>query len=169
MATDGTGTKVVYDIEENEAHFGRAVVDGQALMWELHEGAPSQDALLSAEMELEPGVWVVRCDRIDFPPGGIAYRHTHPGPGIRCQLFGELTVETEGRIGTYGPLGSWFETGPDPVYAVASGTEDSAFARVMILPTLWEGKRTISYVDEADAAKPKRQTATVFFDRRIEL
>jgi hypothetical protein len=39
----------------------------------------------------------------------------------------------------------------------------------MILPTEWEGKRTISYVHETDAAKPKRQSASVFFDRRIEL
>jgi quercetin dioxygenase-like cupin family protein len=169
VAADGAGTTVVYDIEADEAYFGRAVVGGQALMWELHNGAPSQSALLSAEVALGPGEWVVRCDRIDFPPGGIAHLHTHPGPGIRCQLFGELTVETEGRSGTYGPLGSWFEAGPDPVYAVASGTEDSAFARVMILPTEWEGKRTINYVHEADAAKPKRQRATVFFDRRIEL
>ena len=23
----------------------------------------------------------MRCDRVDFEPGGIAYRHTHPGPG----------------------------------------------------------------------------------------
>jgi hypothetical protein len=168
VTTDGTGTTVVYDIEADEAHFGQTVVGGQALMWELHEGAPSQGALLSAEVVLGPGEWVIRCDRIDFPPGGIAYLHTHPGPGIRCQLFGELTVETKGRSGTYGPLGSWFETGPDPVYASASDTEDSAFVRVMILPKEWEGKRTISYVHEADAAKPKRQSATVFFDRRIE-
>ena len=169
VSADGTGTTVVYDIEENEAHFGQVAVGGQALMWELHAGAPSPDALLSAEVALGPGEWVIRCDRIDFPPGGIAYLHTHPGPGIRCQLFGELTVETEGRSSTHGSLGSWFETGPDPVYAIASTTEDSAFARVMILPTVWEGKRTITYVDEADAAKPKRQTATVFFDRRIEI
>lgn len=169
VAPDGSATTVVYDMEVDEAHFGRAVVGGQALKWELHEGSPSQDALLSAELALSPGEWIIRCDRIDFPPGGVAYLHTHPGPGIRCQLFGELTVETEGRSSTYGPLGSWFETGPDPVYAIASGTEDSAFARVMILPKIWEGKRTISYVDAADAAKPKRQRATVYFDRRIEL
>jgi hypothetical protein len=34
----------------------------------------------------------MRCDRIDFPPGGIAYRHTHPGPGIRRLLFGSVNT-----------------------------------------------------------------------------
>ena len=40
----------------------------------------------------------MRCDRIDFPPGGIAYTHTHPGPGIRYLLHGELDIHTEGHI-----------------------------------------------------------------------
>ena len=92
-----------------------------------------------------------------------------PGPGIRCQLFGELTVATEGRSRTYGPLGAWFETGPDPVFAIASETDESAFVRVMLLPRKWEGKRTITYVDPADADRPKLQRATVFFDRHVEL
>ena len=39
----------------------------------------------------------MRCDRIDFRPGGVAYRHTHPGPGIRYLLFGQITIDTEGR------------------------------------------------------------------------
>jgi quercetin dioxygenase-like cupin family protein len=161
---------VVYDVENNKAHFGATSVAGPALQWELHQGAASPNALLSAEVTLDSDdEWILRCDRIDFPPGGIAHLHTHPGPGIRCQLFGELTVETDGRRETHGAYGAWFETGPDPVYAVASGTEDSAFVRVMLLPLEWEGKRTIRYVDPADADKPKMQTATVFFDRRIDL
>ena len=36
---------------------------------------------------------VLRCDRVDFPPGGVAYRHVHPGPGIRRILYGELTID----------------------------------------------------------------------------
>ncbi len=28
--------------------------------------------------------WLMRCDRVEFPPGGVAYTHTHQGPGIRC-------------------------------------------------------------------------------------
>ena len=36
----------------------------------------------------------MRADRIDFPPGGIAYRHTHPGPGIRRLVMGTIRIET---------------------------------------------------------------------------
>jgi hypothetical protein len=39
----------------------------------------------------------------------------------------------------------------------------------MLLPRQYAGKRTISYVDAADADKPKLQRATVFFDEPIEL
>jgi len=170
VVTTDDGIRAVYDIANDEASFGAASVAGPALVWEVHAGDPSPEALLSAEVTLDPSQeWLLRCDRIDFPPGGIAHRHTHPGPGIRCQLSGELTVETEGRSATYGALGAWFETGPDPVYAVAGGNEESAFVRVMLLPSEWEKKRTIRYVDPADADKPKTQRATVFFDRSIEL
>ncbi len=170
VVAQAKGLRVVYDIVNNDAHFGAATVAGPALMWELYEGDPAPGALLSAEFTADTAEeWVLRCDRVDFPPGGIAYLHTHPGPGIRCQLFGELTVETDGKTKTHGALGAWFETGSDPVYAVAAGAEDSAFVRVMLLPRRWEGKRTISYVDPADAEKPRMQRATVFFDRRVEL
>lgn len=163
----GPGNRVVYDVARNEAHFGAAKVDGHALVWELHEGAPGP-ALLSAEVSLDPGTeWLMRCDRVDFPPGGVAYLHTHPGPGIRCLLAGSIRIDTEGRSSTYGPFEAWFERGPDPVFAAASETEETAFVRVMLLPREWEGKRTIRYVNAEDADKPKTQRATVFFDQPI--
>eukprot|EP01051_Picozoa_sp_SAG22_P029325 SAG22_NODE_10810_length_515_cov_0.632212_2_plen_69_part_01 len=59
------------------------------------------------------GPLIMRCDRIDFPPGGIAYRHTHPGPGIRRLLFGSINIETEGHSTDYEPGGPWYESGPD--------------------------------------------------------
>ncbi len=126
-------------------------------------------AKLSSEIDLGPGDWLLRCDRVDFPPGGIAYAHTHPGPGIRCLLFGAIRIDTHGDSHEYGPFEAWFERGPDPVYAAASETEDSAFVRVMLLPPEWQGKRTIRYVDPADEAKPKLQRARVFFDEPIRL
>lgn len=170
VTTTAAGIHVVYEIAGNRARFGAATVSEPALVWRLDEEEPADDALLSVDVSLDPEVeWLVRCDRIDFPPGGIAHLHTHPGPGIRCLLFGELTVETEGRTGRYGPLGAWFETGPDPVFAVASKDGDAGFVRVMLLPREWEGRRTIRYVDPADVEKPKKQRATVFFDRPIEL
>ena len=161
------GIRVVYDVAREEAHFGAAHVEGQALVWEL--GEREEDAKLSAELELETGEWLLRCDRVDFPPGGIAYRHTHPGPGIRCLLSGSIRIETQGSSRDYRPFEAWFERGLDPVYAAASETEDSAFVRVMVLPTEWRGQRTIHYVDPADEAKPKLQRARVFFDESIFL
>jgi quercetin dioxygenase-like cupin family protein len=104
----------------------------------------------------------MRHDRIDFPPGGIAYRHTHPGPGIRYLLFGELTIDSGGAKHTYGRGEPWFESGPEPVLATASETEETAFARVLLLPPEWAGKRTITYVDPADEERPKLQRPTVY-------
>ena len=65
--------------------------------------------------------------------------------------------------------GAWFESGPEPVFAAASASEETAFVRVLILPREWAGKRTIRYVNEEDEDKPKTQRATVFLDEPIEL
>ena len=62
---------------------------------------------------------------------------------------------------------AWYETGPDPVYAEASPTEETAFVRVLVLPAEWAGKRTISYVDPADAEKPKLQRARIYLERPL--
>ena len=150
------GPRIVYDIDRGEASLGSARVDGPALVWEL-TGAPG------------PGEWVVRCDRIDFPPGGIAYRHVHPGPGIRRILHGELTIDRNGEAHTYRAGESWLEEADDPVLAMASPTEDTAFVRVMLLPAEWAGRRTIQYLDSADDERPKLQRATVLLEQPIEL
>ena len=149
------GNRVVYDLSRNDAHFGAASVDGHALFWEL-TGDPG------------PGDWILRCDRVDFPPGGIAYRHVHPGPGIRRLLFGELTIEAPDGTRTYRTGDSWHEGADLPVLATASTTEDSAFVRVMLLPAEWAGKRTIRYVDPADEEKPKLQRATIFLEHAVQ-
>jgi hypothetical protein len=155
-----------------QAHGARNAVaheldDGTSLHWELLDEAPA-DAMLTAEGELDPGVeWLLRLDRVDFPPGGVAYRHTHPGPGIRCLLFGSIRIESGGETHDYGPFEPWFESGPEPVFAAASTTEPSAFVRAMLLPEEWRGKRTIRYVDPADEEKPKLQRATVFVEQPV--
>ena len=41
-------------------------------------------------------------------------------------------------------------------------TKDTAFARVLLLPPEWAGKRTIEYVDPADEDRPKLQRPTVY-------
>jgi quercetin dioxygenase-like cupin family protein len=139
--------------------------DGTTLVWELLEEAP-RDALLAAQVEVADG-WLLRHDRVDFPPGGIAYRHTHPGPGIRYLLHGSLRIESGGKTHDYGPGEVWFESGPEPVLATASGVEETAFVRVLLLPGEWAGKRTIRYVDPADEERPKLQRATVFLEQPI--
>ena len=161
------GPRVVYDLARNEAWFGGARVDGHALVWEL--GGDAAGAALTAEAELDPGVdWLVRCDRIDFPPGGIAHRHVHPGAGIRRLLHGELTIDAEGTERLFRPGEAWFEGSEYPVLATASATEDTAFVRVLLLPREWKGKRTIRYLDPADEAKPKLQRATVLLEEPLE-
>jgi quercetin dioxygenase-like cupin family protein len=149
----GPGDHVVYDVEADEATFGAAKVDGRALVWELTE-RPAGD-------------WLLRCDRVDFPPGGIAYLHTHPGPGLRVLLAGRIRIETQGTSHEYGPFEWWYETGPDPVLATASDSEETTFVRVFVLPREWEGKRTIRYVDPADEEKPKLQRVRVYFEQPL--
>ena len=159
------GTHVVYDLERGDAHLGATRVEGPALVWELGDG---EDAALAAEVELDPGVeWLARCDRVDFPPGGVAYRHVHPGPGIRRLLFGELTIDAPDGTHTYRAGDAWFEDADYPVLATASATEDTAFVRVLLLPREWEGKRTIRYLDPADEDKPKLQRATILLEAPI--
>jgi quercetin dioxygenase-like cupin family protein len=144
------GDHVVYDVDRDEAHYGAARVEGRALVWELTE-RPDEPT-------------VVRCDRVDFPPGGVAYLHTHPGPGLRVLLTGRIRVDTLGESHEYGPYEWWYETGPDPVFAAASETEPTAFVRVLVLPAEWAAKRTITYVDPADEDKPKLQRARVYLE-----
>lgn len=151
-----------------------------ALRWELTAadlpGAPlagdgvASTQLLAAKMTFdkkEP--WLLRCDRVDFPPGGEAFTHTHRGGGIRCLLFGSIEIETQGARHGYRPLEAWFEAGPDPVYAAASAAEPTAFVRVMVLPRSLLGKSSISYVNPEDLARPKSQRYQVFIDAPVEL
>jgi len=142
--------------------------DGSRLVWELLDEAPA-DVLVAAAVNLS-GDWVARLDRVDFPPGGVAYRHVHPGPGIRRLLHGELTIDRgDGGSHTYHAGDAWFEGADDPVLATASTTEDTAFVRVLLLPAEWAGKRTIRYVDPADEEKPRLQRATVLSEERLAL
>jgi quercetin dioxygenase-like cupin family protein len=150
----GPGDHVVYDVATDRATFGEAKVDGRALVWTLTERPRDGD-------------WLVRCDRVDFPPGSVAHLHTHPGPGLRVLLKGRIRIETEGSSREYGPFEWWYETGPDPVFAAASESEETAFVRVLVLPREWEGKRTIRYVDPADEDKPKLQRAHVYFEHAL--
>ncbi len=149
----GAGSRVVYDVVRDEAHFGAASVDGDAIVWEVDERPE--------------GEWLVRCDRVDFPPGGVAYLHTHPGPGIRVLLEGAIRIDSAGESHEYGAGEWWYESGPEPVFAAASEDEQTAFVRVMLVPRELEGQRTIRYVDPADDEKPKLQRARIYFEHSL--
>jgi hypothetical protein len=162
----GDETRVVYDLERNEAHRGAARVDGPAVVWVLGDGG--EGAALAVELDLDPALdWLVRCDRVDFPPGGIAYRHVHPGPGIRRLLFGELTIEDVAGSHTYRAGEAWFEGAEHAVLATASSTDETAFVRVLLLPGEWAGKRTIRHLDPSDDERPRLQRATVFLEEPL--
>ena len=172
------GARVVYDLDGGRAHLGAAVVPGPALVWEID---PSE-ALVTARRKDVPALmvgvdiagrerageeWIVRCDRVDFPPGTVAYRHDHAGPGIRRLLCGELTIESDEGTHTYGAGQAWFEDAGSPVVATASATEATAFVRVLLLPPEWAGRRTIRYLDPADEEKPRRQRASVLLEEPL--
>jgi quercetin dioxygenase-like cupin family protein len=149
----GEGRHVVYDVDADAAFLGAVTVNGHALLWELDDSGSGQ---------------VVRCDRVDFPPGGIAHRHVHPGPGIRRILHGELAIDRDdGDTRTYRAGESWHEDADDPVLATASATEETAFVRVMVLPAEWAGRRTIRYLDPADEDEPRLQRATVLLEEAL--
>lgn len=159
-----------------------AIVAGKSgarvLRWEL-TSAESEDAsttaacadsvlTLSQPIAMPASAVLMRCDRVDFPPGGEALTHVHQGPGIRCLLQGDIRIDALGQSHAYGPGEAWFEAGPDPVYAAASSGTPTGFARVMILPRSCQGKSSIRYVRPEDADKPKSQKYQIFADEFIE-
>ena len=141
--------------------------------WELHpddaDGHASSHTTvkLVRPITLPEGGALMRADRVDFPPRGVAYTHTHQGPGIRMLLRGRFRVETDGRTLVVEPGQPWFERGPDPVYAESIVDEPTSFVRVMILPAALLGKSSIRYLKPEDQARPKSQTYTVFVDAPI--
>jgi quercetin dioxygenase-like cupin family protein len=151
----------------------RAAVGAIVLRWELvrEDAARDGELVLEQAMELAPGeAWLMRCDRVDFDPGGVALPHRHRGGGIRCLVAGtlEVTVGDEPpRL--VRPGGAWFESGREPVLARASAAEPTSFIRVSILPAEIQGRSSILYVDPADATRGRPRRYTVWVDAPIAL
>jgi hypothetical protein len=164
------GPRVIYKLDRDDAEYsgGARTIFGplHALAFELVR-VPSEVALLSAPLRVGRGEHLIRCDRVDFPPAGVAYLHTHQGPGIRVLLHGTIRIETAGHSHVYGPLEAWFEPGPEPVFAAASDTEPTAFVRCIVLPAELRGQSSIRYLREEDVDKPKPQHYTVFVDHLV--
>lgn len=136
------------------------------------KSAPGSESSLklAAPLDLDPRQdWLMRCDQVSFPPGGIAYTHVHQGPGIRCCLIGEIQIDTEGRSGRYAPGEAWFESGYASVYAPTTEREATSFIRCFILPRACKGRSSIRYVDPADRNKPKLQAYQVLAERFVAL
>jgi quercetin dioxygenase-like cupin family protein len=146
----------------------------RVLRYELRAGPmplPAPGAvLLDHPIALDPEAdYLMRCDRVDFAPGGEALPHGHRGGGIRWLLDGALEVRVGGRPGRLmKPGDAWFESGAEPVHAIASREAPTSFIRVSILPREILGKSSIVYADPAHAAvKPRRYT--VYVDAPVEL
>lgn len=125
--------------------------------------------VLSSNISTELKPAVLRLDQVDFPPAAIAYRHTHPGAGIRYLVHGGLQIESAHSTEHIVPETAWFEDADSPVEATAIETETSRFVRLMLLPLEYEGKPTLTLLNDADANKPRLQSNTRHFDKRIEL
>jgi len=154
----------------------------RSLRWELAaasaagggalRSAPSaiSELKLSAEIELDPGFgWLMRCDRVSFPKGGIAYTHVHQGPGIRYCLEGRIEIQTGGSTQRYGPGEAWFELGPTPVLAPTSDEIETTFVRGFILPRACKGRSSIRYIYPEDAGKPRLQRYKVLGEHFVKV
>ena len=127
--------------------------------------------LLEHPLDLSDGAaWLMRCDRVDFEPGGVAPRHRHRGGGIRCLLRGRLEVTVAaGALRVVRPGECWFESGREPVLAIASRDEETSFVRFSVLPAEIRGRSSIVYVDPADATRGRPRRYTVHVDEPIAL
>jgi quercetin dioxygenase-like cupin family protein len=145
--------------------------DATVLRWELVEPASARegDLVLEQGMDLaSDAAWLMRCDRVDFDPGGVALPHRHRGGGIRCLVAGTLEVTVgDAAPRLMRPGEAWFESGREPVLARASATEPTSFIRVAILPAEIRGQTSIVYVDPADAARGRPRRYTVWVDAPI--
>jgi quercetin dioxygenase-like cupin family protein len=134
-------------------------------------GTRDSRRLLQHAIELDPTrAWLMRCDRVEFAPGGVALPHGHKGGGIRCLLAGTLEVTVgDAPPRLMRPGDAWFESGREPVLARASADTPTAFVRVSILPAEIRGQSSIVYVDPADAARGRPRQYTVYVDEPLAL
>ncbi len=146
---------------------------GAAVFFGVHQTAPNPDTpgLLACEaVQIDHSGALIRLDQVSFPPGAIAYRHIHPGPGFRYLADGALQIISDHHEEAATPGHIWFEPANSPVRAEASPDHNlTRFLRLMLLPVECEGKPTINILDPADREKPRLQTTHRFFDQRVDL
>jgi quercetin dioxygenase-like cupin family protein len=178
VAAGGTETRLA---EHSAAFAGGATTPAvgprgaTVLRYELVRERAAPDAagtlLLEHPIQLAAGEpYLMRCDRVDFDPGGVALPHRHKGGGIRCLIAGSMELRIEGHPArTIEPGQAWFESGREPVYAAAAPDAPTSFIRVSILPRAIRGQSSIMYVDPEDAKRGRPRQYTVFVDEPIDL
>jgi hypothetical protein len=168
---DGEATLLAGDAEAVLWRWELQPLRGDAKPGELRS-APAARSVCKLErtIELDDAVrWLMRCDRVQFPPGGVALTHVHQGPGIRCCLEGEITIETEGQTHVHAAGDAWFELGYAPVLAPTTPATSTTFIRCFILPQACRGRSSFRLVRPEDAGKPNTQRYHVFGERFLQL
>jgi len=127
------------------------------------------DTLFTQAINVQSNECILRLDQVDFPPAAVAYKHTHPGPGIRYLVEGGLTLVGDHGQQTIAAGDAWFEDANSAVEATAVNTMPSRFVRTMLLPLKYEGRSTFTLHNKSDADKPMRQTNIRHFEKRIWL
>lgn len=152
---------------------GAVRFDGRVAVWLLGQvperTAVFADLQMHAPLDLAPGDHLFRLDAVGFPPGARAYRHVHPGPGIRFLVEGELEIRGDGHATTVTAGQPWFEAANAPVTATCRADRPSRFVRAHLLPADYLGKPSIRYLDDADQDKPRLQTTHRFCEHLIRL
>ena len=144
-----------------------ASAESDLVVFRISPEAARSDALLRAAFEWQ-GSAVLRLDQVSFPPGARAYRHIHPGPGIRYLSAGQLEILSDHDCTMMQVGEAWYEDANSPVQATASDVP-TAFVRAMVLPLECLGKPTLKLLNAEDHDKPRLQTNTRFFDQTIDL
>ncbi len=138
------------------------VVNSSCICFELSKRPPQGDCALSSNIALpmqnENSQYVLRLDQVDFPAGAIAYRHVHPGDGIRFLVNGELTIISDTHVSSVNSGDAWFEAANSPVRAEATTEGPSSFVRFMVLPADCLGQPTIRILNSEDAKMPRLQS-----------
>lgn len=138
------------------------------LIFALTAGGPVAEALACEEIADVGIPCLLRLDEVSFPPGAVAWRHVHPGPGFRVLRRGALHLEADDHTFDAAPGDVWFEAANSPVRATASQEHpETRFVRFMVLPPKYLGKPTIRILDPDDAARPKRQTTLRHLDEIV--
>ena len=164
-------TRVLYDVHANTASFDtesalvadsnhhdfELVTEGNHLSFELVD-APAPGALMARELALPAGEYLLRLDRVDFPPGGEAYLHTHQGPGIRVLLFGSIRNEAQDATTTTGRARPGTRPGPSRCARRASATSPGRSCAAWCCRAPCRERAPIRYVRDEDArASPSRR------------